>query len=83
MTSPESGIHLNSGPENMNTFKKLNLNTFYGHVYDYISFLAQEYGYIYLLGEVNMGTNRMQLYSRCNTKKRLGWAGASIGLLLV
>ena len=31
------------------------LESIYGHEYEYISFLAPEYEYIYLLGEVNMG----------------------------
>ncbi len=33
------------------------LESIYGHEFEYISFLAQEYEYIYPLGEVNMGPN--------------------------
>ncbi len=56
MTSLEYGIHFIFGPGNTNTLKKLESEYIYGHEYEYISFLAQEYEYIYPLGEVNMGT---------------------------
>ncbi len=73
MTSLEYWIHLIFGPGNTSTFKKLEseyifpffmeyrefscLESIYGHEYEYISFLAPEYEYIYPLGEVNMGPN--------------------------
>ena len=71
MTSPESGIpyikflalririHLKKW--NPNTFVQFCcLESIYGPGYEYISFLAPEYKYIYPLGKVNMGPNYIE-----------------------
>ena len=38
-----------------NTYSFIYLESIYDHEYEYNSFLGQEYEYIYLVGEVNMG----------------------------
>ena len=73
----------------MNPFSRL--ESIYDHEYEYISFLACEYEYIYPLGEVNMGpiSRRNSIFylqnkqpvveGKGSTITDLGGAGENIG----